>query len=239
LRTKLALKRKARGANKFKSFDDDENEYCTPVTMKLSLTDGGLDVGILTSSCLDPTRTCVPDASSSLGGRCTSKEDWLITADHAPSSGPDKSAEDINAKWSTEHIGIAGQECKPAEDLDGQMDVGILRPIISCLYECKNPEHECIAYDSSPHGGVCVDYPILSDELEEVDHKHLVRGHRNLIACDYVNGTSGGTKCTGNLACDGLSAAFIATNIGCGSCNGNYGESDFLEVVKINGCNLL
>lgn len=211
LRAKLAMRRKARGV-------DEEKEHCTPVTLKLSpeLGGEGLDVlGILTEGCLDPTRSCVPDASSLLGGHCTSKEDWLITADHVPSSDHEKSA-NLKAKSYMEHI--VGEECKPIDESDGEdcelMDVGI-------LYQCTNSEHVCIEDDTSLYGGVCAGY----------------LRHRHLTACNYANGTLGGVNCNGSLSCAGLSAAFIANNIGCGSCNGNNGESGIvIDVNTKNAC---
>lgn len=206
-------------------------EYCTPATVKLlsNLDDGELDVGVLTLSCLDHTRTCIPDTSSSLGGRCVNNEDWLMTADYVPISYPkrisgtldletmsDKVSSTLEATSSTERI--AGQECKLFEAL-AEEDPEMMGAF---LYECHNPNHVCATDDSSPDG-VCVDNTILYNEFE-VDNNHHIRGHRRMVACNYANGTSGGMKCSGGLACAGLSPDFIANNIGCGSCNGNYGE---------------
>lgn len=205
LRAKLSLKKKSRVAGK--SLEPDE--YCTPVTVKLSFesVDDGLDLGILGSvECLNPSRKCVPDASSKLGGRCTeSDEDWLINADLI--QGVDTGSLDFP------EVQFIGGECKLATE--GTSD----HPDLGILYQCSNPDDVCVENESSPNGGVCVEEGILYDDVDETT---LVRGHRHLMECDYRNGTLGGMKCSGSLACAGLSPTFISYSIGCGSCNGAY-----------------
>ena len=202
LRAKIALRRKSRGADK-----SSKDEFCTPSTLRLSTQfddDGTADLGVLSSKCVSQMQTCVPDPGSSLGGRCLNAATVQQERDSFKST---------NSTLFMSHV--AGAECIPQDSAGlNHVDLGILN-------ECTNPEYVCVEDASSQVGGICVDSSSLSDNSVTIEN---VRSHRRLLQCDYKNGTSGGVKCTGNKACDGLSAAFISSQIGCGSCNGEYGE---------------
>lgn len=76
----------------------------------------------------------------------------------------------------------------------GEADLGIL--------SCSDPKDICVEDISSGLGGRCI-----SPSLEQ-------RKMQEATECD--------TKCTPASACEGLSADFIANNIGLGSCCGDY-----------------
>ena len=208
LRAKIvALRKKSRGED-----TSSKEEVCSPIVLRLSKyhsDETTADLGVLSSSCMSHTQTCVPDPLSSLGGRCLSAGGM---------SQEDDLYKSTNSTRSMNHA--VGAECIP-QDLIGDeydlVDIGILNG-------CSNPEYVCLEDASSPAGGICVDSNALGTKLDTTQN---MRGHRRLLECDYKNGTSGGTKCTGNLACNGLTPTFIATQIGCGSCNGDYGEPQF------------
>ena len=208
LRAKIALRKKSRGAD-----TSSKDEVCTPVDLRLSkqyLDDGTADLGVLSSNyCIDPAQICVPDPLSSLGGRCLSR---VMQQEGVFSKSTNSTLSNMNH--------MAGAECIPQdgsneEDYD-KVDLGILNG-------CNDPDHVCVEDASSPARGICVDSSSLTDNL---DSNQNIRGHRRLLQCQYKNGTSG-VKCTGNGACGGLSNDFISNKIGCGSCNGDYGEFPF------------
>ena len=88
----------------------------------------------------------------------------------------------------------ASEECffaKRSYLRDNAVDVGILQA-------CSDPGYVCIEDSTSSLGGICI--------LDEMVERELQ------TTC---------TKCTPASACAGLSATFIANNIGAGSCCGD------------------
>jgi hypothetical protein len=102
------------------------------------------------------------------------------------------------------------EECTPQSTGDFIVDAGILSG-------CKNSSHVCVSDTTSSQGGTCLDFKLDTSDVERVKVKGGER-HRHLTECTYRNGTAG-VKCKASQACGGLTSPFIATNIGCGSCN--------------------
>jgi hypothetical protein len=103
------------------------------------------------------------------------------------------------------------EECTPQSNGDFiVVDAGVLSG-------CKNSSHVCVPDASSSQGGTCLDFKLATSDVERAKVKGG-EGHCHLTECTYRNGTSG-VKCQGSQACGGLTASFISTNIGCGSCN--------------------
>ena len=90
-----------------------------------------------------------------------------------------------------------GEECSFAASFKlgaHQADTGVLG--------CTDPQSICVEDELSSLGGRCTSTVIVSRELQDT------------APC--------ATKCTGANACQGLTPAFIATNIGDKSCCGAY-----------------
>ena len=97
----------------------------------------------------------------------------------------------------SQHQGInssaSAEECffaKKSYLRENAVDAGILQA-------CSDPGYICVEDETSSLGGICILNEVVERELQ--------------TSC---------TKCTPASACAGLSAAFIANNIGEGSCCG-------------------
>jgi hypothetical protein len=184
------------------------------------------DVGIF--HCELPESFCLEDAMSSLGGTCAKltkrdngggKEGLGIEGSNEylkPLTAKDK----MKAKNLLERIGEddaqTGEECKPSSS-KGYVDVGLLNP-------CERSNHVCVEDLSSSLGGTCVkigsEVGGVATSDRELKTEEVLPRH--LTSCTFQNGTSGGLKCSARSACRGLSEAFIANHIGCGSCVSFY-----------------
>lgn len=189
-------------------------------------------VGILVM-CGSPDEYCVDDPSSKLGGICARvvSEDAAAT-DSATKGGSKEHTHQLkpltrNDKLKAKHllkqskVGREGSavttedECTPsigAFELNKRsIDVGILNG------GCKKVGNICAKDPSSSLGGICVDITSSSETtLASYSSNHEIYGH--LTSCYYTNGTAG-TKCSGVNSCGRLDPSFIASNVGCGSCN--------------------
>jgi hypothetical protein len=120
------------------------------------------------------------------------------------------------ASTNYDFVSASHEECSPYPDffkMSSRADFGILA-------RCSNPQDVCIKNPTSSIGGTCGS---SSDDMRPIDYNDSHVNQRQLLqaaTCTYKNGTGGGTKCQGWNACFGLDEAFIESNIGCGSCNG-------------------
>jgi hypothetical protein len=194
------------------------------------------DVGILLK-CDNPYEYCVKDPFSRLGGVCARVVSNGVVADDSATKGDSKKhAQQLkpltrNDKLKAKHLleqsklgrkGSAGateDKCTPSigvfELNERSIDVGIPTG------GCKSFGHVCVKDPSSSLGGTCVDIT-SSSENTSANYGSNNQVRRHLTSCHYINGTAG-TKCSGVNSCDGLDPSFIASDIGCGSCNG-YGS---------------
>ncbi|KAL3798284.1 hypothetical protein HJC23_000198 [Cyclotella cryptica] len=88
---------------------------------------------------------------------------------------------------------------------DKELDLGIL--------VCKEDGRECVEDSSSSLGGRCLPTLVSSNQGNSISSQETLYDapHRKLCS-----------KCEGYYSCDGLSPDYIANNIGCGSCIGDY-----------------
>ena len=191
-------------------------------------TSTSADTGIL--DCSLKEEICIQDSASLIGGVCAKivrddvslaqlkemgiEEGNLVVGGKAlkPFSMKDKliaqrilkrSKASLDGYTSTESV-----ECNPGTN-DGFVDV-----IGNCDFG-----RVCVHDPYSNIGGTCVNVGNTSKTSHFSQDLFQGEKHRHLLACTYRNGTSGGEKCSGHHACGGLSAEFVASNIGCGSCN--------------------
>lgn len=199
LRAKIAHKKKSRSRGGAGK-SSEEYEFCTPVELELS-SDYLSDWGTIDLGIL--------------AAKCVNSTHHCLLDAQSSLGGRCQSMyfDELNEKF---------EECMVPQD-SNRIDVGILGV-------CNHPGHQCVQDSSSPLGGVCIDGSMFDEFTEEVDSNPTLRGRRHLMAmgCNYLNGTSGGVKCGGLNACDGVPLLQISQHIGCGSCNGDHGNVIFV-----------
>jgi hypothetical protein len=92
----------------------------------------------------------------------------------------------------------------------------------------------CVEDPASSLGGRCINLDV--DHEQDFEEMLAVESHRRLagISCTYSDGITKGFKCLGFQACDDGNLPVInVTDVGCGSCNGDYACYFFAGYRKI------
>jgi hypothetical protein len=136
-------------------------------------------------------------ASSSFSAAIAASQAFLrIGTTTAVAKSVNVAYENQSQKQNTNESTYADEECLFVSSFNSRKvnaDVGI-------LLSCSDPEHICIEDRKSSLGGRCVSIESERRELQSTP------------TCT--------AKCTGELACEGLSQDFVNNNIGAGSCCG-------------------